>query len=230
MGPSLWDDTDPVEPRPRAGHHGAMKPELLVLDAMGVIFEASDTVSTYLVPFAQERGSGLDRAAVRDLYLRSSVGEFDAEQLWRELGIRDPDAASEAYIKLFRLAPGALDFLGWAGRQRIRLACLSNDVGDWSLALRERHGLSSMIDLWVISGDVGSRKPDLAVFEALREACGVSFGAWVFVDDHQANLDAAARLGVTTVGFGPDVTATPRAKDFDELGLLISQLFDLQTG
>lgn len=204
-----------------------MKPELLVLDAMGVIFEVSDTVSTYLVPFAQERGSGLDRAAVRDLYLRSSLGELDAERLWRELGIRDPDAASEAYIRLFRLAPGAR-FLGWAGRQGIRLGCLSNDVGDWSLALRERHGLSSMIDHWVISGDVGSRKPDLAIFEALREACGVPFGAWVFVDDHQANLDVAARLGVTTVGFGPDVT-TPRAKDFDELRLLISQLFDLQT-
>lgn len=207
-----------------------MKPELLVLDAMGVIFEVSDTVSTYLVPFAQERGSGLDRAAVRDLYLRSSVGELDAEQLWRELGVPDPDTASEAYIGLFRLAPGALDFLGWAGRQRIRLACLSNDVGDWSLALRERHGLSSMIDFWVISGDVGSRKPDSAIFEALREACGVPFGDWVFVDDHQANLDAASRLGVTTVGFGPHVTGTPRAKDFDELALLVSQLFDLPTG
>lgn len=71
-----------------------MKPELLVLDAMGVIFEASDEH----LPGPVRTGTRLwpDRAAVRDLYLRSSVGEFDADQLWRELGIRDPDAAREA--------------------------------------------------------------------------------------------------------------------------------------
>ncbi len=204
-----------------------MTPRLLVLDAMGVIFEAASVVSEHLVPFVRSRGADLPANAVRELYMRGSAGEVDVEQLWRELGVRDPDTATEAYVRLHRLAPGSVDFLRWARREGIELACLSNDVGAWARALRERHGLGPLMDYWVISGEVASRKPDAAIFHALRRAAAVPFEAWVFVDDDLPNLDAAARLGVRGVAFGSDGGAYPRVGDFSELTALVAELFEV---
>lgn len=198
-----------------------------MLDAMGVIFEVPHVVSEYLVPFARQRGSDLHPDAVRDLYMRCTAGEIDVDEMWRQLGVDDPEGASEAYTKLHRLMPGGLDFLHWAREQRIPLACLSNDVASWSLALRERHALTSLIDLWVVSSEVGSRKPDRAIFEALREASGVPFASWVFVDDSEDNVDAAAALGATAIGFGAEVEGRLRAEGFDELTGLVAELFDV---
>jgi FMN phosphatase YigB (HAD superfamily) len=195
-----------------------LKPELLALDLMGVVFEESDLVSAHLVPFAQARGSPLDRDAIRALYKRSSAGEFDAAQLWRELGISNPNGATEAYVQLHRLDPDAIPFLRWVRGHGIRVAGLSNDVAGFSRALRERHRLPALVDYWVISGDIGSRKPDRAIYEALRRASGVPFEAWVFVDDHQANVDAAAALGVTAVLF---------PGDYDRLTGIVADLFSL---
>jgi putative hydrolase of the HAD superfamily len=200
---------------------------LLVLDAMGVVFEAANVVTEHLVPFVRSRGSDLAPPAVRELYLRGSAGALDVAALWRELGVRDPEAATEAYVRLHRLMPGARAFLGWARARGIKVACLSNDVGAWSRALRERHGLSSLIDRWVISGDVGSRKPDVAMFEALRREADVPFDAWVLVDDHRANVEAAARLGATAVGFGAVAGGARTVADFGELAALVSGLFEV---
>lgn len=202
-------------------------PKALVLDAMGVMFEAASVVSEHLVPFVRSRGSDLPPEAIRDLYMRGSAGELDVEQVWRELAVRDPETATESYVQLHRLAPGCVDFLRWARSRGIELACLSNDVGAWALALRERHGLGPLMDHWVISGDVASRKPDAAIFHALRRAAGAPFEAWVFVEDDIPNLDAAARLGVRGVAFGTGGGAYPRVDDFDELTALVAELFEV---
>ncbi len=194
---------------------------------MGVIFEAPDVVAEHLVPFARERGCGLAATTIRELYKRCSTGELAVEQLWQQLGVRQPQGATQAYCELHRLTPGALEFLRWSREQGIPLACLSNDVAAWSLSLRERHGLVPLIAYWVISGDVGSRKPDTAMFEALRRASGVPFDACVFVDDRRANLDAAAALGMTPVAFGTVEAGLPHVEGFGDLTRLVAQLFDL---
>ena len=51
----------------------------------------------------------------------------------------------------------------------------------------------------VISGEVGLRKPDLAIFELAAERLGVDPADCAFVDDAEPNVDAAERLGMTGI-------------------------------
>lgn len=51
----------------------------------------------------------------------------------------------------------------------------------------------------VISGEVGLRKPDPAIFLLAAERLDVAPDACVFVDDHPLNLKAAAALGMQTI-------------------------------
>lgn len=110
----------------------------------------------------------------------------------------------------------------------MRLACLSNDVSEWSLNLRNRFGLDRLITDWVISGDVGYRKPDPEIYQELLRRLQVMPSEVLFIDDRVKNLTAAATLGFHVIGFGPDMLGQqgfPTVLDMPELGVIIqSQL------
>jgi putative hydrolase of the HAD superfamily len=83
-------------------------------------------------------------------------------------------------------------------------ALLSNSWGDSGYP-RER--FAALFDAVVISGEVGLRKPDEAIFLLAAERLGVPAGACVFVDDLEANIAAAEALGMTGVTHrGPEQT------------------------
>ena len=63
---------------------------------------------------------------------------------------------------------------------------------------------SRRADLRVISGKVGLRKPDPAMFERGVEAMGLPPERIVFVDDFDENLPPARALGMTAVLHAPD--------------------------
>src|SRR3569833_915887 len=118
------------------------------------------------------------------------------------LGVRGDLAAAEAsYVSLHRITPGLLPFLNAMEEARISVACLSNDVAEWSLRLRTRHRLSSRFEAWIVSGDVGVRKPDTEKSRKLLEQTGRSAQECIFVDDRIPNLDAARGLGFVTVHY-----------------------------
>ena len=48
--------------------------KILVLDAMGVIYQSCDDVEELLVPFIREQGSNIDKKTIEDLYTRASLG------------------------------------------------------------------------------------------------------------------------------------------------------------
>lgn len=77
-----------------------------------------------------------------------------------------------------------------------KTAMLSNSWGE-SLYPRER--IDHLFDVMVISGEIGMRKPDRAIFDATIERLGVPPEASIFVDDHPGHLETAADLGMTTV-------------------------------
>jgi putative hydrolase of the HAD superfamily len=59
--------------------------------------------------------------------------------------------------------------------------------------------LDPLLDVKIVSAEVGLRKPDPAIYRLAGEQLGVPLSACVFVDDIQGNIDAARELGMRGV-------------------------------
>lgn len=115
---------------------------------------------------------------------------------------------------------GLADFLGAMDDHYLQVACLSNDVAEWSLSLRRRFRLNERLIHWTISGDVGARKPDAAIYQRLLNATGREPEDCIFVDDRVRNIDTARDMGFKTVLFtrnSDNGNRHPRASSFQEL-------------
>ena len=190
----------------------------LVLDAMGVIYSVGDDVIDLLCPFIAGKGGLHDIARVTALYRAASLGRISAPEFWRAVSV-DPSLEDE-YLACHRLTDGLLNLLETLHRRGYPIWCLSNDVSEWSLKLRKRFGLDRFIQGFLISGDLGVRKPDRAIFEHLPKKTGTTPDDIILVDDNAANLDAAATLGIQTMLFpgGPQSDGRhPAIHSCDEL-------------
>ena len=92
--------------------------------------------------------------------------------------------------------PAMLDGVRAARRAGIRTALLSNS---WGQDRYDRADWPELFDAWVISGEVGLRKPDPAIYPIAAERLGLEPQACVFVDDLPGNLKPARALGMATV-------------------------------
>ena len=84
---------------------------------------------------------------------------------------------------------------------RYRIYGLTN----WSMetfpAARARFPILQMIDNYVVSGDVGMVKPDLAIFQLLLNRFGLRPEECLFIDDNPANIEGARRAGIDGIVF-----------------------------
>lgn len=200
-----------------------MSKNFLVLDAMGVIYEVGDDVGELLVPFVREKNGHCDAAAIDRLYDEAILGRLTAKQFWTALEL-DPQLEDE-YLQRYRLSPGAIEFLEKASKHFSSIWCLSNDLSEWSLKLRRRLGLEAYVEGFVVSGDVGCRKPEPRIFQILLERLSAEPVQVILVDDKKTNLDTAASMGFITVLFDPKDTGRSGphrvAKSFGDLTKLI---------
>jgi putative hydrolase of the HAD superfamily len=77
-----------------------------------------------------------------------------------------------------------------------------------------------LFDVTVLSGAIGVRKPEPAIYELAVERLGVTHRSCVFVDDLAVNVETARQLGMTGI-LHDDVEVTLRR---------IGELFDLELG
>ena len=118
----------------------------------------------------------------------------------------EPDRLIERLFGAMEADEAMLDGVRAARRAGARTALLSNSWGDglaYDPAL-----LQELFDAWVISSEVGLRKPDPAIYELAAERLGLAAAACVFVDDLPGNLKPARALGMATVLHRGNAAAT----------------------
>jgi beta-phosphoglucomutase-like phosphatase (HAD superfamily) len=125
----------------------------------------------------------------------------------------------DEYLAGHSLSPGFREFLQTVLPHVGSPPCLSKDVSEWSRKLRERNELTAHFAGFVISGDVGVRKPDPGIYDVLVSRVGRPAEECIFVDDRVANLGAAQLLGFQSVLFGSEKlnTGHRQVSSFSEL-------------
>ena len=186
--------------------------EALVVDFGGVL---TTPLQVAMLEFAQDAGielQDLARAALggymgsEDSLVfgfetgRISEEDFTAafvERLRDESGVEvDPNGLITRLFGGLRLEETMLEAVGAVRAAGLKTGLLSNS---WGTTLYPRERLDPLFDVTVISGEVGLRKPDPAIFELTTRRLGVAPGACVFVDDHPGHLASASEAGMTTV-------------------------------
>ncbi|MFV0402114.1 MAG: HAD-IA family hydrolase [Oscillospiraceae bacterium] len=179
--------------------------EAVLFDVMGVILTEGDDVQNLLIPYVGSLLSDVDPAFIRRRYIAASLGNIDGAQFWREIGFAEEQipAVEATYLEAcFRLNPEVLPCLESLSVS-YRLALLSNDVSAWSAFLREHHGYGAFMERAFISGDLGMRKPDPAIYTHVLREMGLEANACLFIDDDPRRVEAARELGITGLLFDP---------------------------
>jgi putative hydrolase of the HAD superfamily len=121
------------------------------------------------------------------------LAELLSEDLDRPLDPTDLIARMLEDVRIDEAMVGAVRAARAAG---IRTALLSNS---WGVDYYPRELLEELFEEIVISGEVGVRKPDADAYLHTAELLGLRPEECVFVDDHDGNVEAAARIGMQTV-------------------------------
>jgi epoxide hydrolase-like predicted phosphatase len=145
----------------------------------------------------------------RDLLARLETGELAVAEF-------EPSFAALLEVRSERLVerlfggmePDAamIDGVRQARRGGARTALLSNSWGE--ATTYDGALLEELFDAWVISSEVGLRKPDPAIYALAAERLGLPPEACVFVDDLPGNLKPARAIGMATVLHRGDAAAT----------------------
>ena len=64
--------------------------KIVVLDAMGVIYQVGDDVADLLYPFIIEKGGAADLAQISRFYIEASLGKITAADFWEAVVVREP--------------------------------------------------------------------------------------------------------------------------------------------
>jgi epoxide hydrolase-like predicted phosphatase len=101
-------------------------------------------------------------------------------------------------------------------REGYATGIITNNVAEFGEGWRSLIPVDELFDFVVDSSSVGVRKPDPKIFQlALDQLDGIAAANTVFLDDYQANVDAALALGLQAITVGTDVSAT--IHELDEL-------------
>lgn len=195
--------------------------KVLALDAMGVIYKAGDDVAELLVPFVQQH-SDVAEVKIKKLYNQCSLGVFSSSVFWTQLGL-SPNVEDE-YLSQHLLVPGVRKFIVEARRSFDAVWCLSNDVSEWSIKLRDMFALVELFDGFVISGDVNIRKPSLEIYKVFCERTCSRPEEVLFIDDRPNNVAAAIDSGMKSILFGEQSDPIQNlrcAKDYSALETMV---------
>lgn len=191
-----------------AGNNVLLRKRAVVFDVGGVFTQTCSFVGRR----KWETRLGLAEGALSRIVLQSNdaqlatLGYISEDERWQRL-------AATFHLKSAELDELTIDFwsdtkvnhdlVEFAGflRSKCRVGLLSNS---WSRARETYNGLFAMnriIDVAVLSAEVGLAKPDSRIFYLIAERLQVAHGDIILVDDSPANINAAQALGMHGVKF-----------------------------
>lgn len=97
--------------------------------------------------------------------------------------------------------PGARVLIDDLRRAGVGVWGLSNWQRDLYAATERRYDVLRRLDGVVVSGVVGLRKPDAAIFELALSRFGIDRATTLFIDDKAMNVQGANRAGIRAVRF-----------------------------
>jgi len=200
-----------------------MRDRWVVLDAKGVIYRHGYDVEELLIPYVQRAGSSASPERVRALYLLASVGAISSSAFWEALGIASDDRDAD-YCSRYELTDGFHDFVAAIGP--CRLACLTNDVSEWSQLARTQLCVGANFDAWLVSGELRCRKPAPEIYRLAADRLGADGADVLFVDDRAINLEEGRRRGWQVLHFGRDGQVGERVETFSELARIVTSWLD----
>jgi putative hydrolase of the HAD superfamily len=129
-----------------------------------------------------------------------SVDEFAtglAQIMSERSGVQVPsEGLVEKLFALMELDEAMFTAVAAARRAGVRTGLLSNS---WGTENYPHHRFEELFDITVISGDVGIRKPDPAIFALASQRLGVAPHLCVFIDDLDKNIEAAQEAGMVGI-------------------------------
>ncbi|MDX6643460.1 MAG: putative hydrolase of the superfamily [Solirubrobacteraceae bacterium] len=136
----------------------------------------------------------------RQLLFDLEVGKLSEEEFEPRfgavLGIAEPTGLIDRLFAGMKSDHAMLNALRAARDAGVRTGLLSNS---WGKGRYDRSLFPELFDGVVISGEVGLRKPDQAIYQLGAEAIDLPPEACVFVDDLPGNLKPARELGMATI-------------------------------
>lgn len=151
--------------------------------------------------------TGADEQEVRTLLTDDAFrraywgGDLPERAFWDQLGVALPDAVRRAEVLDLRPRIAPARVAAWGEVADIWV--VSNHRHEWLLPVLAEWGFEPVVDRIEVSSLTGRVKPDPSAWAALL-ADGLPPSRAIAIDDQQANLDAAASLGITAVRAGGD--------------------------
>jgi FMN hydrolase / 5-amino-6-(5-phospho-D-ribitylamino)uracil phosphatase len=167
-----------------------------------VAFDLMDTLVRDPYREALRAATGM---RVRDLFSRRDAtaypafecGHIDEDAYWEvyaDAGIEvDVDAFHATRRELTAWLPGMRDLLMELDGRVERV--VASNYPHWIAELRDGL-LDGLVDRVVASHDLGVRKPDPRFYARLLDRCDLDAGEVLFVDDREANVEAATAAGL----------------------------------
>ncbi|NEC92693.1 HAD family hydrolase, partial [Streptomyces sp. SID12501] len=188
--------------------------------------------------FSASRGLAPDAELLLGDKLRARAYPADFAQLRGPLGLSGSAASLwSEYVSGMsaraRCLPGLPDALSRMRAIGWTLGVVTNGAADIQRAKLESAGLAGLFDGVCASGDVGVRKPALAVFQAAAERCGTTLaeGGWMVGDNPETDIEGGRAAGLRTawISAGRQWPAGVRSPDLESrtaseaIGLLLEQ-------
>ncbi|QSR31598.1 hydrolase [Nocardioides sp. S5] len=173
----------------------------MVLDIGGVLEVVDDEVFPRPAEVRLGLAPGSIAGGLAALPGDAMLGEVTEDEVraeWqRALGL-DDDQVDGLVEDYWRWYVGTLDrpLLDWFAAQRPdRLTAILSNSGPGARERERHHGFEDVTDDIVYSHEVGVAKPDPAAYELAARRLGVEPHEVLFLDDVEANVDAARRAG-----------------------------------